>query len=203
MSDALYAHSTVHIITDLGLGGGPPELSVLAENTSPGADGVYLVPAYGGLLAPRWRDDARGTVVGLSLAHTKEHLARAALEGIAYQVDEVLTAMAADAELDVTTMRVDGGVCKSEVLLQFQADLVGASVERPTNVETTALGAALCAGIGADAWKLADITDEVAASDRMGQPVLDCVFEPSIDEGRRIKLRGGWDRAVKSSYGWA
>ena len=121
------------------------EIHRLAGEVPAGAEGVYFVSAFGGLLAPRWRDDARGALVGLTLAHDKSHVARAVVEGIAHQVREVTTSMVQDSGVPLAAMRVDGGVARSAPLLQFQADLLNTKVERPHNIETTALGAA-CVG---------------------------------------------------------
>ena len=170
-----------------------PEITRLAENAPRGADGVYFVSAFGGLFAPHWRDDARGTLVGLTLAHDKTHIARAALEGIAFQVTDVVDAMVSDSGVSVSSMRVDGGVCQSNPLLQSQADLLGTSVLRPQNIETTALGAAIAASIGSGSHKLEDFkrSDEVE------------VFETAMDEDTRAKAKSNWKRAVESSLEWA
>ena len=107
------------------------EIHELAATVAAGAEGVYHVSAFGGLLAPRWRDDARGSLSGLTLAHTKAHVARAVVEGIAHQVREVTEAMVQDSGVPLAAMRVDGGVARSEPLLQFQADVLNVKVERP------------------------------------------------------------------------
>eukprot|EP00939_MAST-03C_sp_MAST-3C-sp1_P002374 g2374.t1 len=181
----------------LGLFENAPEISDLASKVPLGADGVYFVSAFGGLFAPHWRDDARGTLVGLTLAHKREHVARAALEGIAFQVKDVVDSMIADSGVPLSSMRVDGGVSQSNPLLQSQADLLGASVWRPRNVETTALGAALTAAIGAGTHTLDDVS-VVGDSEDGGT-----TFEPSVDAAVRERAHGNWKRAVASSLDWA
>ena len=126
-----------------------PEISKLASEVPNGTEGLYFVSAFGGLLAPHWRDDARATLVGLTLAHDRRHVARAVLEGIAHQAKDVVGAMEADTGDGLTGLRVDGGVSLSNELLQYQADLCNIAVERPSDVETTAAGAAIAAGLGA------------------------------------------------------
>ena len=126
-----------------------PEISKLASEVPNGTEGLYFVSAFGGLLAPHWRDDARATLVGLTLAHDRRHVARAVLEGIAHQAKDVVGAMEADTGDGLTGLRVDGGVSLSNELLQYQADLCNIAVERPSDVETTAAGATIAAGLGA------------------------------------------------------
>lgn len=179
------------------------ELHALADTVPAGADGVQFVSAFGGLLAPRWRDDARGTLVGLTLAHSRKHVARAVVEGIGHQVREVIEAMVLDSGVELDTMRVDGGVANSDTLLQFQADLLGVAVERPRDVETTALGAALCAGVGSGVWNFEYIANEAAAAERSGESVVERVFIPTMEVQRREQLCDRWNLAVSSSLGWA
>ena len=161
-----------------------------------GTEGLVFVSAFGGLLAPHWRDDARATLVGLTLAHDRRHIARAVLEGIAHQAKEVTGAMQADTGVPLTGLRVDGGVAKSNELLQYQADLCNVTVERPSDVETTAMGAAIAAGLGAGVWgSVAELPSSDADVERS--------FVPAISEGERRKRCERWARAVQASFGWA
>jgi len=156
--------------------------------------GVYLVPAFAGLGAPHWDQYARGIVAGITRGTTAAHLARAALEGIAYQVADVLTAMQADSGIEVSELRVDGGAAANDLLMQFQSDLLGAPVVRPQIVETTALGAAYLAGLAVGYWN--DIEDVRAqwAEDRR--------FVPDMSPERVAELRAGWGRALERAAGW-
>jgi len=182
----------------LGMISSAAEISELAASVPQGTEGAYFVPAFSGLLAPYWRDDARATLVGLTLRHTKAHVARAVLEGIAFQATEVAEAMAADAApagVELAALRVDGGVSLSDPLLQYQADLLGRAVERPDNIETTAAGAAVAAGIGAGVWAG---PAELAASTSTGR-----TFTPAIDDAERAARGAKWARAVQCSLSWA
>ncbi|HYN68662.1 MAG TPA: glycerol kinase GlpK [Candidatus Eisenbacteria bacterium] len=157
--------------------------------------GVYLVPAFTGLGAPHWDPRARGVIVGLTRATGLPELARATLEAIAFQVHDVLEAMAADAGERLASLRVDGGAAASNLLLQLQADLLGVPVERPVVAETTALGAAYLAGLAVGYWRdLAEIEANWA---------LDRRFEPCMPAERRDRLLRGWQRAVDRSLAWA
>jgi len=156
--------------------------------------GVYLVPAFAGLGAPHWDPYARGILVGLTRGVTAGHVARAALEGIAYQVADVLEAMEADSGIAVTELRVDGGASMNDLLLQFQSDLLGVPVVRPKVFETTALGAAYLAGLAVGYWSG---QDEIAA-----QWQQDRRFTPGMDADAVDALRRGWKRAVERSRGW-
>ena len=156
--------------------------------------GVYFVPALPGLGAPYWDPHARGTLVGLSRGSTAGHIARATLEAIAFQTADVVDAMQADAGLAVTELRVDGGATQNDLLMQFQADLLGVPVVRPKVYETTALGAAYLAGLATGFWK----DPSVLAA----QWQLDRRFEPAMPAERRIALKADWRRAVKRSLGW-
>ncbi len=157
--------------------------------------GVYLVPAFTGLGAPYWDPDARGTIVGITRGTGLAELARATLESIAFQVADVLEAMAADAGSRLEVLRVDGGAAANDLLLQLQANLLGVPVERPVVAETTALGAAYLAGLAVGYW---DSLEEVAAN-----WALDRRFEPSMSEDRRASMLHDWHRAVERSRGWA
>ncbi|MFI5217716.1 MAG: glycerol kinase GlpK [Candidatus Limnocylindria bacterium] len=157
--------------------------------------GVYLVPAFVGLGAPYWDDRARGALVGLTRGTTRAHLVRAALEAIAYQTRDVVECIREDSGLALETLRVDGGACANDFLMQFQADLLGAPVLRPPLLEVTAKGAALLAGLGVGFWKDAAELEAQSAGGRR--------FEPGMPEARREELYAGWKRAVERSRGWA
>ena len=158
-------------------------------------NGCYVVPAFTGLGAPYWDAYARGTIVGLTRGVNKNHVIRAALESIAYQVNDILSAMQADSGIRLAALNVDGGASANDLLMQMQADLSGAPVQRPTCVETTAMGAAYLAGLAVGYW--AD------REDVLRNRAIDRVFIPEIDfDTREQKLRG-WHRAVKCACGWA
>lgn len=169
------------------------EVEALAA-TVPDNGGVYLVPAFVGLGAPHWDAYARGAIVGLTRGSTAGHIARAALEGIAFQVTDVLTAMEADSGIKVAELRVDGGACANNLLMQFQADLLGVPVVRASNPETTAMGAAYLAGLAVDYFKT---TDEIAA-----QWGSDRTFGPQIASDERHKLRANWNKALDRAKAW-
>jgi len=177
----------------LGLIRTAEEVNKLAA-TVPDNGGVYLVPAFTGLGAPHWDAYARGTIVGLTRGSTSGHIARAALESIAFQSADLLNAMQADAGQPVAELRVDGGACRSDLLMQFQADLLGVPVSRPAVTETTALGAAYLAGLAVGYWKS---PTEIAS-----QRAVERRFEPKMDPGRAKELRARWSRAVERAKGW-
>jgi len=156
--------------------------------------GVYLVPAFAGLGAPHWDPYARGTIVGITRGTTAAHIARAALESIAYQVSDLLDAMAADAGIPLTELRVDGGAATNNTLMQFQADLLGVPVVRPVVTETTALGAAYLAGLAVGFWPSLDAIS--------GQWQVDRRFEPAMPRSATAALRGQWTEALQRSKGW-
>jgi glycerol kinase len=172
-----------------------PEISKLAGEVD-STDGLVFVSAFSGLLAPHWRDDARGTLVGLTFAHDRRHMARAVLEGIAFQAKDVIGAMEADTGTSLAGLRVDGGVSLSNELLQMQSDLCNTPVERPKDVETTAMGAAISAGIGAGVWS--SVEDLASAPDE-----IDRKFTPQIDAADREARSARWQKAVEASFGWA
>jgi glycerol kinase len=161
----------------------------------PANDGVYFVPAFVGLGAPHWNADARGMIVGLTRGSGRAHLARAALEAMAYSTGDVLHAMEKDSGVRATELAIDGGASLNDWLAQFQADVLGVTVKRPTMVETTALGAAGLAGIGVGVWE--DAAAFLAARD---EPVA---FTPEIGTTEREALVGGWRRAVAAALAWA
>jgi glycerol kinase len=157
--------------------------------------GVLVVPAFVGLGAPHWDPEARAAILGLTFGATVEDIALATLDSIAYQVADVLEAMGLDAGEPLSVLRVDGGAAANGELLQFQADILGVPVERPTVTETTALGAAFLAGLACGLWSS---TDELAAT-----WTLDQRFEPRMRPAERERLLGGWRRAVERTKGWA
>jgi glycerol kinase len=178
----------------LGLIASASEVEALAARVSDNG-GVYFVPAFAGLGAPHWDQYARGLIVGLTRGSTQAHLARAALEGIAYQVADVLHAMQSDARIRLKELRVDGGACANNLLMQFQADLLGVPVVRPKVSETTALGAAYLAGLAVGYWK---DRNEIAA-----QWQTDRRFVPAMKPAARKALMAGWTRALARSRRWA
>jgi glycerol kinase len=156
--------------------------------------GVYLVPAFVGLGAPYWDPYARGTLVGITRGTTRAHLARAALEAIAYQSRDVLDTMERESGVPLTALRVDGGAAANDFLCQFQADVLGVEVLRPSVTETTGLGAAYLAGVGAGLWKSRDLG---------GRWKLERKFTPAMSEAARDGAYAGWRRAVERARGWA
>jgi len=160
----------------------------------PDSDGVYFVPAFTGLGSPHWDPYARGMLIGLTRGTTRGHIARAALDGIAYQVADVLTAMQADAAIPITELRVDGGAAANDLMMQFQADLLGVRVVRPRQLESTAQGAAYLAGLAVGYWQ-----DDAEISSLWK---IDRVFEPSMDESRRAEFLAGWAKALGRAKGW-
>jgi glycerol kinase len=169
------------------------EVEALAASV-PDNGGVYFVPAFAGLGSPHWDPYARGAVLGLTRGSTAGHLARAALEAIAYQTADVLAAMESDSGIKLKELRVDGGATRNDTLMQFQADVLGVSVVRPRIHETTALGAAYLAGLGVGYWKGSEALDAQWQADR--------TFEPAMDRGRAQELLAGWRRAVERSKDW-
>jgi glycerol kinase len=156
--------------------------------------GVYFVPAFSGLFAPYWRSDARGAIVGLTRFVNKGHIARAALEATAYQTREVLDAMNADSGVDLTALKVDGGMVYNDTLMQFQADVLGVPVIRPQVAETTALGAAYAAGLAVGFWKNEDDIRNNWAMDKTWEPDPD---SPAGTENYRM-----WKKAVTRTFDW-
>jgi glycerol kinase len=156
--------------------------------------GVYLVPAFVGLGAPYWDEHARGALVGLTRGTTREHLIRATLESIAYQTRDVVECLRGDSGLAMDALRVDGGACRNDFLMQFQADVLGVPVHRPPLLEATAFGAAALAGLATGVW-----SDRAALAFAVegGR-----VFEPRMEVARRDELYAGWKRAVERSRNW-
>ncbi len=188
------AGSSIQWLRDeVGLLGSSSECEALATSV-PDNGGVYLVSAFTGLGAPRWDMYARGAIVGLTRGSTKAHIARAALEGIAYQVKDLLDAMESDAGEKLSALRVDGGASVNNFLMQFQSDLLRKPIDRPQMVETTAFGAAFLAGLATGVWSSVDEISELRQSDR--------IFEPVMDENNAKKLHDTWLRAVERSAKW-
>jgi len=169
------------------------EVNVQAESV-PDSNGVYLVPAFVGLGTPYWDSYARGTIVGLTRGVKKAHICRAALEGIAYEVRDVLDTMVADSKTQINVLNVDGGACASNVMMQFQSDIMNIKVCRPKNVETTALGAAYLAGLATGYWK--------SKKEILDRRENDRIFKPVMKEDKRTELYAGWKRAVERSKDW-
>ena len=167
-----------------------PECSQLAE-TVEDAGGLYIVPAFTGLGAPYWDMHAKGTIVGISRGTGRAQLARAVIESIAYQVRDLIEAMQKDSGLPLKKLRADGGASRSDVLLQFQADLLSAQIERPETVESTALGAAYLAGLASGFWPDREALLTLRAPGR--------VFQPQMEEEKRNRLYAGWQKAVETA----
>jgi glycerol kinase len=151
--------------------------------------GVYFVPAFVGLGAPHWDQHARGAILGLTRGSTKAHITRAALESLAYQTRDLVQAMQQDSGLRIRELRVDGGACKNDLLMQFQADILGARINRPRTVETTALGAAFLAGLRVGYWKDAAELSTLRQTQR--------IFSPHMKTGKRLQLIRGWEAAIR------
>jgi glycerol kinase len=178
---------------ELGLLGSADESDSVARSV-PDTGGVYVVPAFTGLGAPYWDPRARGIVVGLTRGSGRAHLVRATLEAIAYQTRDVMHCFERDTGLRPEELRVDGGATANEFLMQFQADVLGVPVRRPSVLETTALGAAYLAGLAVGFWP------DRSALERTRE---DRLFEPALEEHRREALYRGWLRAVERARGWA
>lgn len=177
----------------LGIIKSSAEIEELA-NSVPDNGGVYLVPAFVGLGAPYWDQFARGTITGITRGTTSAHIARAALEAIAYQTNDVLKAMESDSGINVTELRVDGGATANNLLMQFQADILGIPLVRPKVVETTALGVAYLAGLAVGFW---DSLDDIST-----QWAIDKKFEPQMDSTEINKLLVNWDRTIGRAKNW-
>ena len=166
----------------------------MAQNVED-SNGCYVVPAFTGLGAPYWDQYARGTIVGLTRGVNKDHIVRATLESLAYQVNDVLEAMKADSGIELSALKVDGGASANNFLMQTQADISSAPVNRPKCVETTAMGAAYLAGLAVGYW---NSPEEVVKN-----WAIDQIFTPKIEAGKREKMLRGWKRAVRCAFGWA
>jgi glycerol kinase len=177
----------------LGIIRSSADIETLAAGV-PDNGGVYMVPAFAGLGAPHWDQSARGAILGITRGTNARHIARAALESIAYQTVDVLSAMEADSNIKIKELRVDGGATVDNLLMQFQADIAGVPIVRPKIHETTALGAAYLAGLAVGFWK---DTNEISHQWKM-----DREFKPSMDADRVTKLKRGWNKAVSKAKGW-
>jgi glycerol kinase len=169
------------------------EVEALARSVEDNG-GVYFVPAFSGLFAPYWRSDARGVIAGLTRYATAGHLARAVLEATAWQSKEVVDAMSADSGVQLTALKVDGGMVMNELLMQFQADILGVPVIRPTVSETTALGAAYAAGLAVGFWR--------EIEDLRANWGMDKRWEPNMDPGLRDRGYAQWKKAVTRTFDW-
>ena len=178
---------------NLKLIGASPEVEALARTVEDNG-GVYFVPAFSGLFAPYWRSDARGVIAGLTRYVNAGHLARATLEATAWQTKEVVDAMNADSGVDLTSLKVDGGMVVNDLLMQFQADILGVPVIRPTVAETTALGAAYAAGLAVGFWREVEDLRENWGMDKQ--------WEPSMDPARRDREYALWKKAVTRTFDW-
>ncbi len=178
---------------NLGMITSSEEVEALAKTVDDNG-GVYFVPAFSGLFAPYWRSEARGVIAGLTRYVTKGHIARAVLEATAWQTREVLDAMNADSGVDLTALKVDGGMVYNELLMQFQSDVLGVPVIRPKVAETTALGAAYAAGLAVGFWKAVD--------DLRANWAKDKEWKPSLDEKVREKEYRLWKKAVTRTFDW-
>jgi glycerol kinase len=170
------------------------EVEALAEKVTD-TNGVYMVPAFAGLGAPHWNPYAKGSLFGLTRGSSRSHIARAALDSIAYQTHDVLKAMEADAGITIRELRVDGGATINNQLMQFQSDILNTKVVRPVITETTALGAAYLAGLAVGYWKNTAAIQEQWKADK--------TFQPAIDDAKRNELVKGWQRAVRAAIAWA
>ena len=177
----------------LGIIQSSSDVEALAASVSD-SGGVFLVPAFAGLGAPHWDAYARGTILGLTRGTNKAHIARAALEGIAFQVADVLDAMQHDSGIQIDQLRVDGGASANNLLMQFQADILQAPVVRPKIIETTALGAAFLAGLAVGYWRDPSDIESIWQSDR--------VFEPVMPANEAARRREDWKRALDRSKDW-
>ncbi len=178
---------------NLGLISKSAEVEELAKTVEDNG-GIYFVPAFSGLFAPYWRSDARGVIVGLTRYINRGHIARAALEATAYQTREVLDAMKKDSGVELKALKVDGGMVYNELLMQFQADILGVPVVRPKVAETTSLGAAYAAGLAVGFW---DNLEDLRANWQ-----VDKTWEPKMDEETREQLYKGWLKAVERTFNW-
>ncbi|SEF17958.1 glycerol kinase GlpK [Jiangella alba] len=201
-NDAVYAlegsiavtGSLVQWLRDnLGIISAAPEIEPLARSVDDNG-GAYFVPAFSGLFAPYWRSDARGAIVGLTRFVNKGHIARAVLEATAFQSREVIDAMNADSGVALTSLKVDGGMVANELLMQFQADILGVPVIRPVVAETTALGAAYAAGLAVGFWNSEDDIRTNWAQDKQ--------WDPDMDEAHREKIYNTWKKAVTKTFDW-
>ena len=163
------------------------ETEVIAQSIT-STQGVYFVPAFTGLGAPHWDMEAKGAIFGLTRGTGKNEIIRATLEAIAYQTLDVLNLMQSESKINITSMHVDGGACQNNFLMQFQSDLLDIELVRPANIESTALGAVLLAGIGANIWQYDALPNNICKTDN--------TFKPKINAEVRVELINGWNQAV-------
>jgi glycerol kinase len=178
---------------NLGIIESAADIEELARSV-PDNGGAYIVPAFSGLFAPHWRSDARGVIVGLTRFVNKGHLARAVLEANAYQALDIVNAMNQDSGVDLTQLKVDGGMVVNELLMQFQADVLGVPVIRPQITETTALGAAYAAGLAVGYWS--------DPKDLRNNWAVDKTWHPQMDDSQRREGIAGWQKAIQRTFGW-
>ncbi len=178
---------------NLGIISTSAEIEPLARSVADNG-GAYFVPAFSGLYAPHWNSGARGLVAGLTRYVTKGHIARAALEAVAFQTREVLDAMTKDSGIKTKSLRVDGGMVVNELLMQFQSDILKTAVIRPKMIETTALGAAYAAGMAVGFWENFD--------DLVKNWGIDKKWKPAMDNALRKSLFSNWKKAVKRALDW-
>lgn len=176
----------------LGIASGHDEINALAAQVQ--SDGAYFVPAFGGLFAPHWNSGARALIIGLSKFHDKRHICRAAVESIALQANDVVETLRGDLGIDVKTLKVDGGVARSDFAMQIFADITGCRVERPVNTDSTPMGAVYVAGLAVGVWKSKEELRSLWKLDR--------AFEPGMDPEARKRLLSGWSEAVRRSLDW-
>jgi glycerol kinase len=170
-----------------------PEINILAEQVEDNG-GIYIVPAFSGLFAPYWNSSARGVIAGLTHYVTRSHLARAVLEATGYQVAELIESMEKDSGVKLSELKVDGGMVASELLMQFQADILNTKVIRPEVTETTALGSAYAAGLAVGFWTS---QEDLRRNWKVGK-----TWEPQMEEKKRTKLMKGWKKAVQRTMEW-
>lgn len=156
-------------------------------------DDIYVVPSFAGLGAPYWDMYSRGAIFGLTRDTGKEHIIKATLESLAYQTKDIIDVMQKDSGIDISSLKVDGGACRNNYLMQFQSDILGCKVERPEIIESTAMGAGYLAGITNDLWDEATIIQNQS---------IDKIFESKINNDTRIKMYSGWEKAVKRTFNW-
>ncbi len=171
-----------------------PDSEYMATKVSD-TNGAYVVPAFTGLGAPHWDQYARGAIVGLTRGVNKYHIIRATVESLAYQTYDVLKAMQQDSGITLNALKVDGGACANNFMMQFQSDIINAPVHRPVCVETTAMGAAYLAGLAVKYWE--------SKEDVIKNWQISRIFKPSLEEEKRTELIAGWNKAVKCALGWA
>lgn len=176
----------------MGIGSGYKEINAMAEEVE--SDGVYFVPGFGGLFAPHWNSGARALIIGMAKFHDKRHICRAAVESIALQANDVVEVLRNDFNINMHTLKVDGGVAKSDFVMQLFADILNCRIERPVNTDSTPMGAVYVAGLASGLWKDKDEIRKLWKLDR--------AFEPMLAPEAREKLLAGWSEAVKRSFDW-